>query len=116
MSVSVRKFVAVLLAFWLPLFSGGVLAVSVSMQMPHGTCHEMMQDIHQPVHSHSDQPSGPHNTKCEQCSICHLACGNYLGMQEIRHSDDMQVCRIATPYLLSFYSITSTPLLPPPLV
>lgn len=34
-----RKFIAVILAIWLPLFSGNALAVSVAMQAMRGDCH-----------------------------------------------------------------------------
>lgn len=115
MSLSVRKFIAVLLAVWLPLFSGVVLAASVSMQMPHGTCHEMMQNDHQHDQGHADQPSDHQDSSCDQCSICHLACSSYLGVQDIKNIEVIQMCASATPYLFSFHSITSAPLLPPPL-
>jgi len=39
MSQFARKFIAVLLALWLPLFSGSVLAASVSMQFHSGQTH-----------------------------------------------------------------------------
>lgn len=116
MSLPIRKFVAVFLAIWLPLFSGAALATSVFMQMPQGTCHEMMQDAPQDGQSNADQAPDHQNSSCDQCSICHLACGSYLGMQQIHTLEIMQVAGLVTPYLFSFHSITSTPLVPPPLV
>lgn len=113
MSQTARKFIAVLLAIWLPLFSGSVLAASVSMQMPHGACHEMeaMQDDQQ----HSDQSDDQHESSCSACGVCHLACSGYLGVQQIKGMETIQSASSATPYLFSYHSITSIPLLPPPL-
>lgn len=113
MSHTVRKYIAVLLAIWLPLFGGSALAASVSMQMPHDACHEMeaMQDG-QP---HSDQSDDQHQSSCSACGVCHLACSGYLAVQRINGIDPIQSAPSATPYLLSFHSITFTPLLPPPL-
>ncbi|MCX7192611.1 MAG: DUF2946 domain-containing protein [Proteobacteria bacterium] len=108
-----------LLAIWLPLFSGSALAVSVSMQMPHGVCHEagmeMMQDDQQHDQSNSDQPSDQQNSSCSNCGLCHLACSGYLGVQKIMSPGVLQAAASVTPYLFSFYSISSTPLVPPPL-
>ena len=40
MNRSVKKFVAVIMLLWLPVFTGSALAASVSMQLPQGGCHE----------------------------------------------------------------------------
>ncbi len=118
MSYLVRKYIAVLLAVWLPLFSGSALAASVSMQMPHGACQDMaaMQDD-QPHSDQSDdqQHSDQHDSSCSACGVCHLACSGYLGVQQINGIETMQSVSSSTPYLFSFHSITSTPLVPPPL-
>jgi hypothetical protein len=118
MSSSIRKIIAVLLALWLPLFSGSALASSVAMQMEHGACQEMaaMQEMGDYHHSDAepslaDQSSNQHSN----CGVCHLACGGYLGVQEIKSVAARQVDNSVTPYLFSFNSISSTPLLPPPL-
>lgn len=114
MSQTARKFIAVLLAIWLPLFSGSALAASVSMQMPDGSCHEMeaMQDMG----DHHDADQAPaHDQSC--CNaLCHLACSGYLAVQPIKNPEVLQVAGLITPYLFSYHSITSIPLLPPPLV
>ncbi len=112
MPLSLIKFVAVFLAIWLPLFSGAALGASVSMQMPRGTCHEMaMDDGSHDLHASAHDQHG-----CSNCSICHLACGSYLGAQQIQTLETLHVAGLVTPYLFSFHSITSTPLVPPPLV
>lgn len=114
MSLSARKFIAVLLAIWLPLFSGNALAAGVSMQMPHGTCHEMdlaaMQDMGD---QHNDQTPSHDPSSCN--ALCHLACGGYMGVQEIKALTVPQTEGSATPYQFSFHSISTLPLLPPPL-
>lgn len=110
MSISLRKFVAVLLMLWLPLFSGNAMALSLSMQlqtpdveMSHDSCHEM-----QPA-----DPSDQHS--CLDCGVCHLACSAYLGVQTIGELSAQPSAIATTPYFFAFHSITSTPLVPPPL-
>ncbi len=39
MLLFIRKYAAVSIAIWLPLFSGNALAASVMMQMENGDCH-----------------------------------------------------------------------------
>lgn len=97
-----KKIFAVLLALWLPL--GGLLAA----EMPaHGACHEMsaMQGVH--VHANQDADQ-------KTCS-CHQACCCYLGVQELGVSAAPAAGHFVTPYRFSFYSVSSIPLLPPPL-
>jgi ferredoxin len=122
MSDILRKFIAVLLVIWLPLFSGGAMSASVSMPMQNGSCHEAgmeaMQDMDEDQHAMShDQSSAQdqHGTSCTACGVCHLACSGYLGVQAIKNMEVLQSAVSVTPYLFSFHSITSTPLVPPPL-
>jgi hypothetical protein len=112
MSSFVRKFIAVLLAIWLPLFSGGA----------NGSCHEAgmdtMQDMdeHQHAMSHDQSPNNDQDgTSCTACAVCHLACSGYLGVQAIKNLEVLQSAISVTPYLFSYHSITSTPVVPPPL-
>lgn len=119
MSYLTRKLIAVLLAIWLPLFGGSALAVAVTMQMQH-SCHEsgmktmQMAENHQ--HHHTDIQAKSHQGgSCNVCGVCHLACSGYLAVQEIKSLTMQQAAAPAPPYLLSFHSITSIPLLPPPL-
>lgn len=118
MSSSMRKIIAVLLAIWLPLFSGSALASSVAMQMQHGACHEMAAMQEMDGHHHADAESSSVDHSSNQhgnCGVCHLACGGYLGVQEIKTVAKQQLDDSVTPYLFSFNSVISTPLLPPPL-
>jgi ferredoxin len=127
-----RKFVAVLLLLWLPLFSASAVAASVSMQMPQGHCEEAaasqamddmdmaaMQDMDMSEHlqHHGETPAmadepGP---SCSSCGICHLACTAYVGVPAVELAALQASSHEIAPALLAFHSITSVPLLPPPL-
>lgn len=104
-----RKLIAILLAVWIPLFGGNALAASVSsVSMQHGSCHEMMQGG-----QHGAADASHQDSSCG--SACHLACCGYLTVEQFAASPLPQIGNVSTPYLFSFHSITSTPLLPPPL-
>ncbi|MDD2722305.1 MAG: DUF2946 domain-containing protein [Gallionella sp.] len=135
MTHSARKFVAVLLALWLPLFSGSVMAASVTMQLDMGSSHHRTSDQtdesammdmqpgdtcdmavvspkvqdHAAAHDHQDH-------QCSACGICHLACSGYIAMSGLSDLSVQQGGATSSGYLLSFESTTSIPLLPPPLV
>jgi hypothetical protein len=132
MSHTVGKFIAVILAIWLPLFSGNALAVSVAMQSmggghhsvvaqqgePHTDCASTVQQHTQHARlaadqdqsaGHQEQPAG------EDCGTCHLACCGYMAAASIEVTDAQPSDRLFTPFSTQFQSITSTPLDPPPL-
>lgn len=120
MSRSLGKFIAILMLLWLPLFSGSALAAAVAMQMPNGSCHETaMQmeatdmDMDMGDHDGHISVTDEHGNSCN--ALCHLACTGYLGVVGVTvisaHATERQI----TPYLVSFRSITSVPLVPPPL-
>ncbi|HEX5338295.1 MAG TPA: DUF2946 domain-containing protein, partial [Gallionella sp.] len=126
MSRLTRKFIAVLMLLWLPLFSGSALAASVSMQAR--TCHEaaMQQEMQHAdeCDHHHDEVSTAQNqatsddqqdSSCNACGVCHLACSGYLAVQGIAAVAAQMSAQTVTPYVVSFHSITSTPLVPPPL-
>jgi hypothetical protein len=134
MSQIARKFIAVLLALWLPLFSGSVLAASVSMQFHAGQSHsehalnevipDMQQDMQygdsceQQFVGSSDTHAAPHDhhdKKCAACGVCNIACGGYLAVSDLSGLIAQQPDSVLTVYLLSFNTITSSRLLPPPL-
>lgn len=118
MSRSLGKFIAILMLLWLPLFSGSALAAAVAMQMPNGSCHETaMQmeatDMDMGDHDGHISVTDEHGNSCN--ALCHLACTGYLGVVGVTvisaHATERQI----TLYLVSFRSITSAPLVPPPL-
>ncbi|HZW24179.1 MAG TPA: DUF2946 family protein [Gallionella sp.] len=121
-----RKFVAVLMLLWLPLSGGSALAASLAMQAQQGSCHQaaMQHDEDMSMHHHDAMPAMPDhsvshdqsNTSCNDCGICHLACSGYLAVPGLAAMDMPQAVATTTPYTVSFHSVTSVPLVPPPLV
>ena len=117
---------------WLPVFTGSALAASVSMQLPQGECHDaamaheamnmdmamdMSMDMaNMDMGEHQPVPAGDHGPSCNDCGVCHLACTGYLAVPSVSVADVQTAAREITPYLVVFNSITSVPLLPPPLV
>lgn len=123
---SYRKFIAVLLLLWLPVFTGSALAASVTMLLPQDSCHEaaMSQNMsHEAMNMgehhmhHGDMPAttDEHSPSCSACGVCHLACTGYMAVPDIALVAVQTAARDATPYLVAFHSVTSAPLLPPPL-
>ncbi|MDO8294405.1 MAG: DUF2946 domain-containing protein [Gallionella sp.] len=119
-----------ILAIWLPLFSGNALAVSVAMQSMGGDHHfvvvqqgepdahcasTMQQHTHHEQFAagqsagHQGQPAG------EDCGTCHLACCGYMAAVSIEVMEAQLSARLFTLLSTQFRSITSTPLDPPPL-
>jgi hypothetical protein len=124
---STKKFVAVLMLLWLPVFTGNALAASISMQMPQGGCHDaamsheamnmdMTMDMSMDMDEHQPVPAGEHSPSCSACGVCHLACTGYLAVPGVEIADVQTSALEATPYLVVFHSFTSAPLVPPPLV
>jgi NAD-dependent dihydropyrimidine dehydrogenase PreA subunit len=127
-----RKFAAVLLAVWLPLFSGNALAASIGMQANSGDC-DVMQPVspplqhdsasHQHMHHHQlaanqEQQNNPHHqqhSSCNNCGVCQLACSGYLAAVTINVSDAQPAAQSFTLSATQFQSFTSAPLDPPPL-
>lgn len=112
---------------WLPVFTGSASAASVSMQMPQGGCNEeamaqamlhgtmdMNMDMgeHPMHHGEMPAPAGVHSN----CGVCHMACTAYLTVPDVAMPAVQTAVHEVTPYLVAFTSVTTTPLLPPPLV
>jgi hypothetical protein len=134
-----RKFVAVLLAIWLPLFSGNALAALIAMQLKGGDCHAAQPVVAQPgahnlhhdstMHQHmqlaadksaahqeqqghqNDQQQSSH----QDCGVCQLACCGYLAAVIIEVAEIQLSAQSFLPVSTQFQSITSAPLVPPPL-
>lgn len=111
---------------WLPVFTGSALAASVSMQLPSG-CNEgvisqamsnqtmdMYMDMseHAMQHGEMPAPADAHGS----CGVCHMACTAYLAVPDIAIPAVLSAAREPSRYLVSFNSVTTSPLLPPPLV
>lgn len=139
MSYPFRKLIVVLLAIWLPLFTGNALAMSIVMQSAGEACHvkiapqTMQHEQHAAGHQHdhmnvsmdmsgdmaADQPSA-HSDELghsadKNCGICHLACCSYLAAVVGEMPSLPAVAQQFTLVALQFQSITLTPLDPPPL-
>ena len=128
MSRLVKKFIAVLLAVWLPLFVGNALAESVVMQSKGGSCHTTAapQNVQHAHHlssalQHADHDgmtssqNDPQNSSCNSHAICHLACCGYVAGSVFRVVAEQQTNRAITPYLVASYTLTLPLFDPPPL-
>jgi Protein of unknown function (DUF2946) len=118
MSRTSRKFLAVLMLLWLPVFTGSTLASSVSMQLAQSKCHgaaaPQMAGMSMNGNHHMDQCNSPapnHNG----CGVCQLACSDYVGITGVTVPQPPMTAREITPYVLAYTSISIVPLLPPPL-
>jgi len=126
MSRSIKKFIAVFIAIWLPLFSGNMMAMPVAMlgsgsashaaTAEHGSAHASSQH-HMAAATghcsmHDDSASGnPHSdTGCKHPAACQLVVA--AGRIEIAL---LTLSEFETPYASSFESHSATPLDPPPL-
>ncbi|MDD2684715.1 MAG: hypothetical protein PHY62_00985 [Gallionella sp.] len=110
---------------WLPLSTGSALAASVSMQMQSGECHKVVAS-HEVTHNHADAHDHHLDTTtvaaevptpaCTDCGICHLACAAYVSVPAL-HTPEIRITSgIVSNSLETFASVTTLPLLPPPLV
>lgn len=130
MSRSIRKFVAVFIAIWLPLFSGNALAVSVAMQTMGSDCHSAAarQDGSRVHHAAAaqhiesaadhDQSAGlqdQQDSGCGSSGICHLACCGYMATVSIKVPVAQPFARSSAFSSTQFQSIALTLLDPPPL-
>lgn len=108
MSSITRKFIAVILAIWLPIFSGNALAVPVqAMGGDEHTmhCDEAMQHALNDIDQ--DQSAG------YQCGTCH--CCGYMAVAAIEVIEAQTSSIKFPPFLTRFQSITSYPPDHPPL-
>ncbi|MGC2164486.1 MAG: DUF2946 family protein [Gallionella sp.] len=123
MSRPTQKIIAVLFAIWLPLFSGSVMAASVAMQVPSGHCQDEsmrkvdmdMSDMNMGDMHHMSDPSDEYAPACNACAVCHLACTAYLAVAALDMAAVQVGVRDFTTFQVTFFSVSSTPLLPPPL-
>ena len=96
MSSITKKWIAVLLAIWLPLFTGNALAASVLMQMSHDACDTILQmdACDQMTSVAPGQTDDQQDAACADCGLCHLACSAYLTMPEINNDVTMGVAKV----------------------
>lgn len=115
-----RKWIALFLLIWMPVSGASVLAASVSMQVGQGAVHEAvmpMMDHDDVAHCPAMQDQQTDDTagkSCDNCGVCHFACSVYLSAPEIG-AVALPGLSSNTPYHFEFHSLTSAPLVPPPL-
>jgi len=127
-----KKLIAILLAIWLPLFSGNALAGSVAMQSMGGSCHAAVAQQNEyrshhasAAHEHQaqlaanpDLPSGYQgqpNTSCKNHAICHLVCCGYVANSTLIVIAEQQPDIAFTPYLVTPHTLTLPLFDPPPI-
>ncbi len=125
MHYPVKKLFALLLAVWLPFFSGHALATSITMQMMAGSCPMIaaMHDHAQTTQQSADQDQAAghgsegagQNSSCHDNGVCHFACMGYLAAVDNAVKHNQPAAQTYLQFSILFQSITSAPLDPPPL-
>ena len=136
MSLFLRKYLSLLIAIWLPLFTGSALAASVTMQMTSDDCPPLLaketrfhpsqspslhhHEMHQiDLLARGDDPASgqqnQQNTSCKDCSVCHFACGGYLATEALKMTEPLLSTQEYSVQSTRFISYTSPPQDPPPL-
>lgn len=127
-----KKIFVVLLAIWLPLFSGSALAMSMLLQKTGGDCKTGMQlDAHATKNAVANHHHQAHNASmdqqfdqaeqnnsdsdCNNVGVCHAACGGYLATYTIPKMEVLSSAHTYGVTVTQFQSYTSVPLDPPPL-
>lgn len=108
-----KKLIALLLAAWLPFFSGHALATSIAMQKMAGDC-PMMAAMQDHGHNQGSDTTAQH-TSCHDDGVCHFGCMGYLAAIETAVKQIQPVAQTYPQFSAPFQSITSAPLDPPPL-
>ena len=121
-----QRWIVLFLLLWMPISGASVLAASVSMQVGQGAVHEAampvmnhddsaMQHDHCPAMQDQQTDDAAGKSSCDNCGVCHFACSAYLSAHEIG-AVALPGLSSNTPYHFEFHSVTSAPLVPPPLV
>ena len=74
---STRKFVALMLMLWMPLFFSGAAYAATQMELANANSHEVAQTSHACHHMNSEKMAAHQETKhstgdshCQHCSFC----------------------------------------------
>ena len=134
-----KKFLALVLAIWFPLFSGNAMAASVAMQPMGWECEtgvaKNVEHHTSPHHAslavpekfeaapektdqsfHQQKTPDQQKSSCKNCGVCHLACTGYMATAAIKVPADQPLAQSFAPFSSHFQSTTTTPQVPPPLV
>lgn len=134
MSHAAGKLIAVILAIWLPLFSGSALAASVAMQTPGGGHHSVVAQADESrshcasgaqLNAHQEHPganpdqSAGHQDRqdstTDHCGTCHFACCGYLAAATLEMTQIQPPARLFAALSTQFQTLSPTPLDHPPL-
>jgi hypothetical protein len=123
-----RKFLALFLLCWLPLFSGNALAESFAMQMSNRDCSlasmkgsVAVQHGDATHHQHftgDDQDGalpGDSDATCKGCGVCHFACSGFLAAIPDNTPSPASVAETYTVTPITFFSVVSPSIFRPPL-
>jgi hypothetical protein len=125
---SFEKYFVVLLAIWLPVFSGNAFAASISMHLMDGDCHYSKQ--YKDAHNASNMFQYSQHTDClaqqihqndqkqpshKACGVCHAACCGYMAVATAEITAITLLSLPFTSEATRFQSVTTVPLVPPPL-
>lgn len=118
-----KKMIAVLLAIWLPLFSGNALAISAVMHekaqcLPAAMQQEDGHAMHDHLaagHDSRDGHEAQHTSPCEDCGVCHFACSGYLAAPTAQTAGAQAEHSPFIALAAQFRSTILTPPVPPPL-
>lgn len=106
--MKLKKFIAIMLVIWLPLFSGDALAVAVSME-PGCQMHAMQKQSATARHIHDGGMS------CHACGFCHLAGTGYLAVSQTMLIFPDRTGKLDSFYPSAYRSAALPRLDPPPL-
>lgn len=120
------KLIAILLALWLPLFAGNVLAASYAMQSVSSDCNaaavgaqhdaSMHQHMHHGAHEMDAMQSDHQPSTHYDCGVCKFACSGYLTAATVGFALIQSPEVHALPGVMLFRSHIPDTLNPPPLV
>ena len=140
--IRLKKFVALVLTIWFPLFSGNAMAASVAMQSmgamggecetgvaknvehhisPHQASMASAEKLEPAPEKfgqsfHQQNQLDQQKSSCKHCGVCHLACTGYMATAAIKVPADQPLAQSFAPFSSHFQSTTTTPQVPPPLV
>jgi hypothetical protein len=103
-----KNALVIILVLWLPLFSGNAVSVSLSMTplCQASSAHKGVQSMAHQVHKYGS---------CADCGFCRIAGNGFMASSDMSPAWPANSRFVPYFYLLSFSSITSAPLDPPPL-
>jgi len=112
MHKTLRRYLAIFLMLWLPIFSGGALAM---VACPHMMSHDMstMSMAEHAVHNNHQSPIPvADNLNCDQCGLCQIACSP--GLTATLQPAASTLASVENATLINQFRSITLPLLDPP--